>query len=45
MVSRLAYVTFVGEEAGLGAGTDFDTLVTTVTRLWANALQFRPVHN
>ena len=37
MVSRLAYSIFVlGEQAD----TDFETLVATVTRLWANALQF-----
>lgn len=42
MVSRLAYGVFVLEEA---AETDFETLVATVTRLWANALQFPPTNN
>ncbi len=42
MVSRLAYGVFVLEEA---AETDFETLVATVTRLWANALQFPPANN
>jgi len=37
MVSRLAYSIFVLAEQ---ADTDFETLVATVTRLWANALQF-----
>lgn len=38
MVSRLAYSIFVGGEAPDDA--DFETLVGTVTRLWANALRF-----
>lgn len=37
MVSRLAYSAFVLGEV---AEVDFETLVSTVTRLWANALQF-----
>jgi AcrR family transcriptional regulator len=41
MVSRLAYVTFVGEGGALGSGADFETLVATVTELWANALKFQ----
>lgn len=40
MVSRLAYSIFVGGEVPDGAGADFETVVHTVTRLWANALQF-----
>lgn len=40
MVSRLAYGTFVLEEA---VDVDFEALVRTVTRLWANALRF-PEH-
>jgi hypothetical protein len=43
MVSRLAYVTFVGEGGALGSGADFETLVATVTELWANALKFQTV--
>lgn len=40
MVSRLAYSVFtVGEGEDGGNPTDFDQLVFTVTRLWANALQ------
>ncbi|BBZ23544.1 TetR/AcrR family transcriptional regulator [Mycolicibacter hiberniae] len=45
MVSRLAYATFVSEDGAGGAGTDFEALVATVTRLWANALQFRTSTN
>jgi AcrR family transcriptional regulator len=45
MVSRLAYSVFVLDEATEGAGADFEVLVTTVTRLWANALQFRSNSN
>jgi hypothetical protein len=45
MVSRLAYNIFVLEEATGTSGADFEALVTTVTRLWANALQFRPNGN
>ncbi|ORV50851.1 TetR family transcriptional regulator [Mycolicibacter engbaekii] len=45
MVSRLAYATFVGEDGAEGAGADFEALVATVTRLWANALQFRTSTN
>jgi AcrR family transcriptional regulator len=37
MVSRMAYATFVLGEAG---DVDFEALVSTVTRLWANALRF-----
>jgi AcrR family transcriptional regulator len=37
MVSRTAYATFVLGEAG---DVDFEALVSTVTRLWANALRF-----
>ncbi|MDQ2628748.1 MAG: TetR/AcrR family transcriptional regulator [Actinomycetota bacterium] len=37
MVSRLAYGAFVLDEA---ADIDFEALVDTVTRLWANALRF-----
>lgn len=37
MVSRLAYSAFVVDEV---KGVDFETLVFTVTRLWANALGF-----
>ncbi|TQF73281.1 TetR/AcrR family transcriptional regulator [Rhodococcus spelaei] len=41
MVSRLAYAVFVLGEAGEGGVEfDFDALVFTVTRLWANALRF-----
>ncbi|MDG3016802.1 TetR/AcrR family transcriptional regulator [Speluncibacter jeojiensis] len=40
MVSRLAYSVFVRDEAG---AVDFDELVDTVTRLWANALRFSDV--
>lgn len=43
MVSRLAYVTFVGERSSETEGADFEALVVTVTKLWANALQFRAV--
>lgn len=43
MVSRLAYSIFVGGEATDGA--DFEAVVATVTRLWANALQFHPNDN
>lgn len=45
MVSRLAYNIFVLEEATDSSVTDFEALVTTVTRLWANALQFRVEEN
>ncbi|WP_046321546.1 TetR/AcrR family transcriptional regulator [Mycobacterium sp. UM_Kg1] len=45
MVSRLAYATFVGEDGAGGSGADFEALVATVTRLWANALQFRTSTN
>lgn len=38
MVSRLAYGTFTLGEVG---EVDFETLVATVTRLWANALRFK----
>ncbi|MEB3068935.1 TetR/AcrR family transcriptional regulator [[Mycobacterium] vasticus] len=38
MVSRLAYGIFVAGEVPDGAGVDFDAIVDTVTRLWANAL-------
>lgn len=41
MVSRLAYSIFVGGEMPEGSGADFEAVVDTVTRLWANALQFR----
>ncbi|HEU0192000.1 MAG TPA: TetR/AcrR family transcriptional regulator [Mycobacterium sp.] len=37
MVSRLAYAAFVNGETD---DVDFETLVSTVTRLWANALRF-----
>ncbi|MEB3051913.1 TetR/AcrR family transcriptional regulator [Mycolicibacter sp. MYC123] len=37
MVSRLAYGIFVGGEGS--EGVDFDAVVDTVTRLWANALK------
>ncbi len=40
MVSRVAYGAFVLGEAGAGDDVDFETLVGTVTRLWANALRF-----
>jgi AcrR family transcriptional regulator len=36
MVSRLAYGAFVLDESGV----EFEALVSTVTRLWANALRF-----
>ncbi|RJL32709.1 TetR/AcrR family transcriptional regulator [Bailinhaonella thermotolerans] len=39
MVSRVAYTAFADEDAD---PIDFDTLVTTLTRLWANALRFPP---
>ncbi|MEB3030854.1 TetR/AcrR family transcriptional regulator [[Mycobacterium] nativiensis] len=45
MVSRLAYGIFVGGEASDDSGPDFETVVDTVTRLWANALQFRSANN
>lgn len=45
MVSRLAYTLFVVGEDGDGSGTDFEALVDTVTKLWANALQFRETNN
>jgi len=45
MVSRLAYSIFVAGEVPEGPGADFETLVHTVTRLWANALQFRWTNN
>ncbi|MGV0627558.1 TetR/AcrR family transcriptional regulator [Mycolicibacter minnesotensis] len=45
MVSRLAYATFVGQESDGDGGADFETLVATVTLLWANALQFQPPNN
>ena len=45
MVSRLAYGIFVAGEMPDGSGADFDTVVDTVTRLWANALQFRSTSN
>ncbi len=45
MVSRLAYSAFVlGEVPQAGAG-DFESLVLTVTRLWANALRFGDRHD
>jgi hypothetical protein len=41
MVSVMAYNAFVlGEHQGPAAPVDFDALVSTVTRLWANALRF-----
>lgn len=40
MVSRLAYSAFVLGDVGDGGAVDFETLVSTVTRLWANALRF-----
>lgn len=40
MVSRLAYSVFVAGEGSQGSDVDFDELVDTVTRLWANALRF-----
>jgi hypothetical protein len=41
MVSVLAYNAFVvGERQEEGAPVDFEELVSTVTRLWANALRF-----
>ena len=43
MVSRLAYSAFVLGEAGAPDAVDFDALVATVTRLWANALRFPDV--
>ena len=39
MVSRLAYSIFVAGEVSEGA--DFDAVVDTVTRLWANALNMK----
>lgn len=39
MVSRLAYSVFVAGEVSEGA--DFDAVVDTVTRLWANALNMK----
>ncbi|MEO6793638.1 MAG: TetR/AcrR family transcriptional regulator [Mycobacterium sp.] len=45
MVSRLAYSIFVAGEVPDSSGGDFETLVATVTRLWANALQFRSIGN
>lgn len=41
MVSRLAYSIFALEEA---TDVDFDELVSTVTRLWANALRIPAVN-
>lgn len=43
MVSRLAYSIFVSGETTDGA--DFEAVVGAVTRLWANALQFRSNDN
>lgn len=40
MVSRLAYSMFVLGEGSQEGHVDFETLVSTVTRLWANALGF-----
>ncbi|GBE66972.1 hypothetical protein MFM001_34340 [Mycobacterium sp. MFM001] len=40
MVSRLAYSVFTRGEADDDAQVDFEELVFTVTRLWANALRF-----
>ncbi|WP_449341909.1 hypothetical protein [Streptomyces aurantiogriseus] len=41
MVSVMAYNAFVlGERQEEGAPVDFEELVSTVTRLWANALRF-----
>ena len=41
MVSRLAYSVFaLGEGANRERPLDFEDLVFTVTRLWANALRF-----
>ncbi|MFE9017905.1 TetR/AcrR family transcriptional regulator [Streptomyces sp. NPDC007808] len=41
MVSVMAYNAFVlGEPLGEGTPVDFEELVSTVTRLWANALRF-----
>jgi AcrR family transcriptional regulator len=41
MVSVMAYNAFVlGEREGGGTPADFEELVSTVTRLWANALRF-----
>ncbi|MCV7384202.1 TetR/AcrR family transcriptional regulator [Mycolicibacter longobardus] len=40
MVSRLAYSIFVAAEVPGGSDVDFEALVDTVTRLWANALKF-----
>jgi hypothetical protein len=42
MVSRLAYSVFtLGEsEDGDGEPPEFEVMVSTLTRLWANALRF-----
>jgi hypothetical protein len=41
MVSVMAYNAFVlGERQEEGTPADFEELVSTVTRLWANALRF-----
>lgn len=40
MVSRLAYSVFVSTEAPDDWQMDFEKVVDTVTRLWANALRF-----
>lgn len=40
MVSRLAYSAFVLDEVADDGEVDFEVLVGTVTRLWANALRF-----
>jgi len=42
MVSRLAYSVFTPDEgeAANSEPVEFETLVSTVTRLWANALRF-----
>lgn len=46
MVSRIAYSVFaLGEGEGAdGAPVDFEALVSTLTRLWANALRFPHRH-